>query len=65
MAKVTQHLSKQIKVKKSCNRLYLWQLCVAVVFLYTPGMRNVEESGSVGAGLWQWIERAAEGTRHG
>jgi hypothetical protein len=40
MAKVTQHLSKQIKVKKPCNRLCLWQLCVAVVFLYTPGILN-------------------------
>ncbi len=40
MAKVTQHLTKQIKVKKACNRVYLWQLCFAVVFLYTPGTLN-------------------------
>jgi hypothetical protein len=40
MAKITQHLSKQIKAKKACKRMYLWQLCFAVVFLYTPGILN-------------------------
>lgn len=40
MAKVTQHLSIQTKVKKACKRLYLCQLCFAVVFLYTPEILN-------------------------
>jgi len=40
MTKVTQHLSKQIKAKKSYNYLYLCKLCLAVVFLYTPGILN-------------------------
>ena len=40
MAKVTQHLSNQIKVKKPYKFQYLWQLCVAVLFLYTPEILN-------------------------
>jgi hypothetical protein len=40
MAKVTQNLSNQIKVKKSYKFRYLLQLCVAVVFLYTPEILN-------------------------
>ena len=40
MAKVTQHLSDQVKVKKSYKFRYLLRLCVAVVFLYTPEILN-------------------------
>ncbi len=40
MAKVTQHLSNQIKVKKPYKFQYLLQLCVAVLFLYTPEILN-------------------------
>ena len=40
MAKITQHLSIQTKVKKAYKRLYLCRLCFAVVFLYTPEILN-------------------------
>ena len=41
MAKVTQHFSNQVKVKKPYKFRYLLQLCVVALVLYTPEILNI------------------------